>query len=198
MAYGFRPYSGAGGSYNSGGFDRFEIDVAAQNTIDKNIWNGDPVRIETDSGKVVRNTTDVASATPMLGIFVGCEYKDANGEKKFSNHYPTNASNTEAYAFVATNPNQLFKVSGTQASAVFPTATIGQIQPVVFADGDNANGNSGVTINLTGVEADDAAFRILGVVADGTNEVGSNTAFDVYGVFNPLAMYYGSNDQGLV
>jgi hypothetical protein len=198
MAYGFKPVSGAGGSYHSGGFDRFEIDVSAQNTINKNIWNGDPVRIETDSGKVVRNTTAVASATPMLGIFVGCEYKDANGDKKWSNYYPTNSANTEAYAFVATNPNQLFQVSGTQASAVFPTVTIGQIQPVVFADGTNSTGISGVTISLTGTEANDAAFRILGAVQNGSNEVGSNTAFDVYGVFNPLAMYYGSNDLGLV
>lgn len=162
-AYGFKPINLTGGTSFAGSTRRIPID-SAYNT---KIHNGDLVTIATN-GTATRITAE--TGVKIAGVFLGCEYTNANDQLEFSQYYPgTSVSN--AFAVVMDNPSVLCKVAiVTTAGAVDDTLTraaVGANASIEQAlSGDDKTGNS--KIGMTKVVAATASLplRIIDLVED--------------------------------
>ena len=184
MAYGLRRAAKEGDGYNTGGFSEMRIADAYAT----NIFNGDCC--ELSSGNVIVSSgvpqgDDGADAT--IGFFVGCRYTDASGDLKWSQYYAGNSGNTDAYAFICTDPNVLIQVQG---NASWAQDQIGVQNQLVAASGSTSTGNSGWYVaNSSSADTAGGVF-IRGVIKDGKNENSSTPNLLVS--FAPLASIWNS------
>ena len=79
-----------------------------------NLFSGEPVKL-VDAGTVQLATSDgtrsgTIAGTTLLGIFAGCEYRDATGKPTVSPFWPASTSATEITAWVYDDPETLFEV----------------------------------------------------------------------------------------
>ena len=200
-AYGLRPVTHGGYQYNTGGFEEYPIDPSYGTSI----FNGDIVRLTDDYG-VVRNL-EAEVPTPLilvnsgpavtiptnqaLGVFVGCRYVDTNGTPQFAQYYP--GSGTEAFAYVVTDPNAVFRIHSTDEWA---EADLGNtVNPVIGDDaaaGSTSTGNSATQVTSNN-DVDDAALRIIGVVRDGSSITASTDTCELLVRWSsPSCTLYGS------
>jgi hypothetical protein len=164
-AFGFRPVGKVGSGYDGQGQNGYTIE-ANYNTA---IYQGDCVTL---SGGYVT----VATAGPLLGVFVGCQYTDpTTGKPTWKNYYPANTNASDIVAYVVDDPNASFVVqcSGTAAvTAVGRNAQIGT--------GVSGNATTGVSGQQVGVPATGNAtypWKVVGVyAADGNDDVTSDYA----------------------
>jgi len=194
-AYGMVPMQMAGSSYMTGGFDQFAITLLT--AVD--IFYGDLVRFDAATGTVIRGVAPVA-ATPALGVFVGCRYVNESNEQKYAQHYVGSSvagNRKEAYAYVVTDPDVVFKIQGQYSTAAaFAQAEIGQIVNPTVAAGSTTTGLSGNYVDLDDAGADSKALRVIGLVENGSNEApagGTSTTYDILVKWNPVVTVYGSN-----
>ena len=199
-AYGLRPVTHGGYQYNTGGFEEYPIDPSYGTSI----FNGDIVRLTDDYG-VVRNlaaevpTPLILTAGPVvtlptnvaLGVFVGCRYVDTNGTPQFAQYYP--GSGTEAFAYVETDPNAVFRINSTDEWA---EADLGNNVNPAIADGASA-GSTSTGNSLTNVTSNDdvadGALRIVGVIRDGSSITESTDTCDLLVRWSsPSCTLYGS------
>ena len=169
MAYGLRPV-GMGGTkitaYSTGGFSEYPI--VDGSTVD---WlTGDFVELGTD-GYVLRpngatgETPTSGAGLRVIGVVVGFRYDDANSTPVWGQKYTGHASNTNAFAMVVDDPNQVFMIR-SNGNTTF--ADVGANAPVTtFNNTTDANltaGLSGIQL-LHGSIASTAslALRIVGV-----------------------------------
>ena len=200
-AYGLRPVTHGGYQYNTGGFEEYPIDPE----YSIQIFNGDIVRLTDDYG-VIRSTVDeepdpliltdgptiTMPANQALGIFVGCRYVDTNGTPQFAQYYP--GSGTEAFAYVVTDVNAVFRIHSTDEWA---EADLGNnVNPVIVANatpgGSTSTGNSSTKVTSNDDVAD-AALRIVGVVRDGSSITAAADTCDLLVRWSsPSCTLYGS------
>lgn len=127
------------------------------------IYSGDPVKL-VNTGTIEQ----AAAGDRLLGVFQGCQYVAADGEPKFSAHYPASVSiqtGSVIKAFVYDDPNIAYKVQ----SAGTPAQTnVGNLADHVVGTGSSVTGESGATLSGTmGTGA--AGFRILGITEEPGN-----------------------------
>mgnify|MGYP000158485841 FL=1 len=104
--YGLKPINLIGGQVFAGATRQFQI-ASAYGT---SIFNGDVVKLV--AGGTIEKDTGEATATP-VGVFLGCSYVNAQGQTIFQQYFPASTaapSGTVITAFVADDPDQLFKV----------------------------------------------------------------------------------------
>jgi hypothetical protein len=165
--YGLKPVKRADGMAYAGATSQYLIDPAGEAT---NLFNGQVVHIGAD-GYIALSTATGADGTTnalptgtaltgSLGVFVGCEYVNDQGQPTFSQHYPAGALN--AQAFVVDDPNVLFQV---QADGAMDQSDIGANTFFAAAQststGNTATGNSTSAVDAT-TKTTTAAFRIVG------------------------------------
>ena len=170
-AYGLRPIKRADGMSYAGATTEYLIDPAGEAT---NIFHGQVVHIGTD-GYIALSTATGADGTTnafpvgttlygSIGVFMGCEYVNAQGQLIHAQYYPTGyaaPTGTAIKAYVVDDPNVLFQaqLDGAAAQAdigdntFFPTAQS-------TSTGDTATGNSTSALDATTVTTT-AAFRIV-------------------------------------
>lgn len=128
------------------------------------ILNGDLVKIS--NGYIVADTSTNA-ATP-CGVLVGCQYVNSLGQTIQSQYYPASASS--AIAYVADDPNQLFRVavvSGTTTIAGVSRDVVGSNMALVQNTGSTATGNSAVAVLSTSTNTTNTLpVRVIDVVPD--------------------------------
>ena len=144
------------------------------------INNGDIVRIS--SGVIVKETgTTTVSATGVVGVFLGCTYTNpSTGQKLFANSYPGSVVASDILAYVADDPDQLFKVAVTGGST---STTITPISGLVLGDNlaisqpaSNAtvSGNSNIGAYDSGSNtAFTLPLRVVGLVSETTDASGN-------------------------
>tara|TARA_R100000655_G_scaffold8439_4_gene22098 strand:- start:555 stop:1157 length:603 start_codon:yes stop_codon:yes gene_type:complete len=179
MAYGLRPIqAGPGGAYNSGGFTEYPI---ADGETDS-IFTGTFV-VQEASGYVTALATSPVVGSPTvtgmtIGVAVGFRYTDTDGSIKFSTYYP-GGGYTNAFAFVADNPEQRFLIKSDGATV---QADMGLNAPVVSNSGTASNVAQGsTTTGLSTTVLDQSsqatttgiALRLLSIPEDGSNESSS-------------------------
>jgi hypothetical protein len=180
--YGLRPVNRVDGLPYAGATQAFLINPAGTNT---NIFNGSIVALNAD-GYIVLMTSDTGSddstnAFPAgtIGVFVGCQYINAQGQVINSQYYPSGTTGVVT-AFVVTDPNVVFQaqLDGSGAQAVLGSNTfLAAVQST--STGSTQTGNSTVALDAT-VQTAAAAFRIVGFAS------GPGDAFtDVLVKFNP-------------
>jgi hypothetical protein len=183
------PYAGA--------TQTFLIDPAGEAT---NIFYGQVVIIGADGYLALSTATGADITTNNLGgngvgaigVFVGCEYFNAQGQLIFSQFYPSGTTGVVS-AKVITDPNVVFQaqLDGSGAQTVLGTNTFfAAVQST--STGSTTTGNSTSALDAT-VVTTAAAFRIVGFVElEGFSTIGD--AFtDVLVKFNPSAHSYTNN-----
>jgi hypothetical protein len=162
-AYGFKPINLTGGTSYAGSTRRIPIDSA----YDVAMFNGDLVTVAAN-GTATRITLE--TGVKIAGVFLGCEYTNANDQLEFSQSYPgTSVSN--AFAVVMDNPSVLCKVAiVTAAGAVDDTLTraaVGSNASIEQAlGGVTATGNSRLGMTKTVANTATLPLRIIDLVED--------------------------------
>jgi hypothetical protein len=195
--YGLRPVNRVDGMPYAGATQTFLIDPAGEAT---NIFYGQVVIIGADGYLALSTATGADITTNNLGgngvgaigVFVGCEYFNAQGQLIFSQFYPSGTTGVVS-AKVITDPNVVFQaqLDGSGAQTVLGTNTFfAAVQST--STGSTTTGNSTSALDAT-VVTTAAAFRIVGFVElEGFSTIGD--AFtDVLVKFNPSAHSYTNN-----
>ena len=168
--YGLKPVKRADGLAYAGATSQFLIDPAGEAT---NLFYGQVVHIGADGYIALSTATGADGGTNAfptgttlrgsLGVFVGCEYENSEGQTTFSQYYPSGSIN--AKAFVVDDPNVLFQV---QADGAMDQSDIGANTFFVAAQststGRTATGNSTSSVDAT-TKTTTAAFRIVAAVS---------------------------------
>jgi hypothetical protein len=139
------------------------------------IFYGDPVSLVA-SGTIERSDAVAEiDAGDVVGVFAGCEYVDANGDKKFSQHYPAsqNVEGIVAYV-VGSDPMTQYKVKWLNGSGVDitvdPDEAIGNcfdIDTTASAlAGSTFTGNSTMGLDSTTATPGGGNFRVVALAND--------------------------------
>ena len=171
--YGLKPVKRADGMAYAGATSQYLIDPAGEAT---NLFYGQVVHIGAD-GYIALSTATGADGgtnafptgttlTGSLGVFVGCEYVNDQGQPTFAQYYPSGTSNGGAIrAYVVDDPNVLFQV---QADGAMDQSDIGANTFFAAAQststGRTATGNSTSAVDAT-TKTTTAAFRIVAAVS---------------------------------
>ena len=174
-AYGLRPIGLVGSGANSTGVTQYEISATNTNAIYQY-----SIVVPTASGVVDQAGDTAGGTTPALGVLMGVEYHDSVQKKPvFINYWPGSGSvsvdtNYPVKAFVADNPNQLFKVASdasltdrsTALATVFANASLGTSARTGSTDTGSASGALSVSsVNTTAT----LPLRIVGIMDDEAN-----------------------------
>lgn len=164
-AFGFRPVGKAGSGYDGQGLTGYPIAA----NYDTAIYQGDSVTLT--SGNVT-----LATAGPLLGVFMGCSYTDPTTKKPtWKNYYPANTNASDIVALIVDDPNAQFVVqcSGTAAATCRGrNATI-----VTSTAGSAVTGVSGQQVSAPVTGNATHAWKVIGVYeADGNDDVASANA----------------------
>jgi hypothetical protein len=195
--YGLRPINRIDGMPYAGATQTFLIDPAGEAT---NIFYGQVVIIGADGYLAISTATGAdittnnlgGSGVGAIGVFVGCQYVNAQGQVINSQYYPSGTTGVVT-AKVITDPSVAFQaqLDGSGAQSVLGTNTFfAAVQST--STGSTTTGNSTSALDAT-VQTTAAAFRIVGFVeVQGFSAIGD--AFtDVLVKFNPSAHSYLNN-----
>lgn len=186
--YGLRPVKRVDGMPYAGATSTYLIDPAGEAT---NIFYGQVVIIGAD-GYIAISTATGADLTTNnlgganlggLGVFVGCEYVNAQGQVIFSQYYPSGTANGGPIkAYVVDDPNVLFEA---QLDGAADQSDVGANTYFAAAQststGSTRTGNSTSAMTATTVTTA-AAFKIVGFASPVTDAYP-----DVLVKFNPGA-----------
>ncbi len=174
-AYGLRPVGLVGSGANSTGVTQYEI--ASNNT---NAIYQYAICVPLAAGVIDQAGDTAGGTTPALGVLMGVEYVDSVSKKPiWVSYWPGSGSvsvdtNHPVKAFVADNPNQLFKVASdasltdraTALTAVFANASLGTSARTGSSDTGNASGALSVSSIATTATL---PLRIVGIMDDAAN-----------------------------
>ena len=190
--YGLRPINRVDGMPYAGATTTFLIDPAGYNT---NIFYGSVVIINADGYLNISTATGADVTTNNLGgngvgaigVFVGCEYVNAQGQVINAQYYPSGTTGVVT-AKVITDPNVIFQaqLDGSGGQTVLGTNTFfAAVQST--STGSTRFGISTSALDAT-VQTAAAAFRIVGFAS-----TPGDAYTDVLVKFNPSAHSYLNN-----
>ena len=174
-AYGLRPIGLTGSATNSTGVTQYEI--ASDNT---NAIYQYGICVPLAAGVIDYAGATNGGTTQAFGVLMGVEYQDSVQKKPvWINYWPGAGSvsvdtNYPVKAFVADNPNQLFKVASdasltnraTGLAAVFANATLGTSART--GSSDTGVSNSALSVSSIATTAT-LALRVVGIMDDPAN-----------------------------
>jgi len=174
-AYGLIPVGIVGGNANTTGVTEYEI----ANDDTNPIFNGS-ICVPLAAGVIAHAGATSGGTTQALGVLTGIEYVDSGtGKTIWKNFWPGSNSvsvdtNYPVKAFVADNPNQLFRVAtdatltnvATAQAAVFANASLGT-SARTGATGTGKS-NSALSVSSIAVTAT-LPLRIVGIIDDAAN-----------------------------
>ena len=174
-AYGLRPIGLVGSGANSTGVTEYEI--ASNNT---NAIYQYAIVTPTAAGVIDHAGATSGGTTPALGVLMGVQYHDSVQKKPvWLNYWPGSGSvsvdtNYPVKAFVADNPNQLFKVASdasltdraTALAGVFANASLG----TSARTGSTNTGSSDSALSVSSIAVTATLpLRIVGIMDDEAN-----------------------------
>ena len=174
-AYGLRPIGLVGSGANSTGVTQYEI--ASDNT---NAIYQYGIVVPTADGVIDFAGATDGGTTQALGVLMGVEYHDSVQKKPvWLNYWPGSGSvsvdtNYPIKAFVADNPDQLFKVASdasltdraTALATVFANASLGTSART--GSTDTGSSNSALSVSSVATTAT-LPLRIVGIMDDEAN-----------------------------
>ena len=178
--YGLKPINLIGGQVFAGATRLLNIASGYATSI----FNGDVVKLV--STGTIEKDTGQATATP-VGVFLGCSYVNAQGQTVFAQYFPANTTaptGTTITAYVADDPDQLFKVAlvagqtedGNGLTVAFLGRTIiGTNVEMVQNTGSTITGDSKIGVYSAAGNTTTATLplRVIDVVPDTANSSGN-------------------------
>jgi hypothetical protein len=187
--YGLQPINLIGGQVFAGATRQLPITPTIGNgggSINYNValYYGDVVQLSQANSTIIKSTLDT-DATPVpgvVGVFLGCTYTNpVTKQKTFSQYWPGFASGvTDAYAYVADDPDQLYKAASVGNTINTTGLVISAVSQVVV--GNNAtlilNTGSAVTGNSKiGVFANAVSTSLPMRVVDGVPDTATSSGY---------------------
>jgi hypothetical protein len=181
--YGLKPVNLIGGQVFAGATRLRRIASGAGS-----IGYGDPVKFASDGTVVVTTETTTAPATGFAGVFLGCNFvSSVTGQPTYSQAWISGTavkSGTYITAYVADDPDTLFKAVGVTASLVVSTSTgftysnINNNVALVANTLDTVTNDSqqGLLVSSASTTAS-LPMRIVDVVPDTSFDVSGTTYF---------------------
>jgi hypothetical protein len=180
--YGLKPINLIGGQVFAGSTRQRRIDSGASS-----IGFGDPLKFASDGTVVVTTETTAPPDAGFAGVFLGCTYvSSVTGQPTFSQQWTSGTSvktGTYITAYVADNPDTLFKAVGVSASLVVSTTggfvygDIGSNVALVANTLNTSSGDSQQGLLTSSVAVTRSLpIRIVDVVED-TSFVSSGTTY---------------------
>lgn len=164
---GFEPVGFLGNRQFTGAMSKYWIATGATNKI----CYGQPVAIAT-TGTITGLTVTPVIASKCVGIFLGCQYLNSDGNPTFSLKWPAAQASLGAYAYVADDPFTVFRAKILTTSGADATSTIANIgsnalMEVTFPEvGSSGRCGFGVSVATTPDATADRALRIVGLTND--------------------------------
>lgn len=174
-AYGLRPIGLVGSGANTTGVTQYEIASDNSNAIYQY-----EIVVPTADGVIDQAGDTAGGTTPALGVLMGVEYMDSVQKKPvWLNYWPGSGSvsvdtNHPVKAYVADNPNQLFKVASdasltnraTALAAVFANASLG----TSARSGSTNTGSSTAALSVSSIATTATLpLRVVGIMNDEAN-----------------------------
>lgn len=158
------------------------------------IFTGDPITIAAGAGTIT--IAGATNASPVVGVFQGCEYTDANGRRTKQAYWPASTVATNIIAYFTSDPNIEYEI---QANGVVAQTAIGNGAAVVLGTGNTRSGQSNTQLSssLAGANAS-CQFKIVGLGGN-PNYGGANAWGDAFTVLRVViglqarAFQVGSN-----
>lgn len=184
--YGLKPINLIGGQVFAGATRQLPITTSGVNYATA-IFYGDVVQLAS-SGTVIISTldTDTSPVAGVVGVFLGCSYTNpTTKQKQFSQYWPGAASGiTDAMAYIADDPDQLYKVASVGDTADGTGLVIAPVQQtavgtnavLVLNTGSTTTGDSKIGIYSAGTTTS-LPMRIVDVVPDTSYVSGGNIVF---------------------
>jgi hypothetical protein len=179
--YGFKPLNRLDGLPYAGAIRQIPVSAGYATAI----LNGDTVSVDTNGYIVAKTTTDSGDS---VGVLVGCQYVNSNGQTVQGQYYPAAASTTTAlaFAYVVDDPNAVFKVvatngAGTTTPTAYSRTLVGSNVAITVNTGSTATGDSyygidGASANTTNT----LPVRVIDVVPDTATGPANATATTYY------------------
>ena len=171
--YGLKPINSIDGKPYAGAFR--QIPVAA--SFGTAIFFGDTVQID-GTGYLIKSTT--TNSGTIVGVCVGGQYVNSNGQTVEGQYIPASISTTTnyAYAYVVDDQQALFKVAVVTSGTTMGTASradVGSNVALVLNAGSTTTGDSAFAVTLTGAGTTATIpIRVIDVVPE------TATAADTY------------------
>lgn len=176
--YGLKPINLIGGQVFAGATRQIKI-ASGYNT---DIFYGDVVRVSSDG--VIVKEEGTTTVTRVVGVLLGVQFTNPSTKQiQFQQFWPAGTVAADAVAYVADDPDQLFKVAAVSSGttvAFYGRTLIGNNVALVQNSGSTVTGNSAV-----GIDGSSAAvtvslpIRIVDVVPDTANAAGNFCEFIV-------------------
>lgn len=186
--YGLKPVNLIGGLPFAGATRQIPI----ANNYATAIYNGDVVQLNSLANIVI--TTLQNNAAPLagvIGVFLGCTYTNPTTKQKlFSQYYPGNIASDDIMAYVADDPNALFKavnvfsnVADSTSGGLLPTyvsriVSFGTNAELVLNTGSATTGDSKMGVFINNVTTS-LPLRVVDVVPESANSSGNFVEFIV-------------------
>jgi hypothetical protein len=148
--------------------------IPIASTYNTPIYDGDIVRVAA-GGTIQKSTVTVdattAAANNTVGVFVGVQYVNSQGQTVQAQYYPGNTAATSAVAYVIDDPLAAFRVAVTLANSAMSTVNqsiVGTNMAIVQGTGSNTTGNSALSVVATNAQGNAAALpvRVIAVIPD--------------------------------
>ena len=177
--YGLVPVKNADGSPYCGARDAFQIASGLANNIGYGSLvklDGGRIEIATGTGADATTNNFAVNGGGAAGVFVGCEYVNAQGQLVFDQLFPTTTAaptGTKIIAYVVTDPGVTYQVQSTGA---VPDTDIGQ--NVTFSAAQNATTSVNTVTGKSNMAVGAAATATKGFKIVGTSDRGDSVAGD--------------------
>ena len=186
--YGFKPIQRLDGLPYAGQTRQIPIAAAYATAI----LNGDTVALDSTGYLVAKTTTNSGDS---IGVLVGCQYVNSNGQTVEGQYYPAAASTATnlAFAYVVDDPNATFRVVATVAGSTTPTAytrdaLVGKNVALVAGAGSTATGDSAYGIDgSSATTVGTLPLRVVDVIPDtatGPRTASATTYYEFMVKFN--------------
>jgi hypothetical protein len=178
--FGFRQYSGTGSAPT---YEQVAAKIKSDYTTA--VFFGDAV-LQDANGYITR--AGDGPTTQLAGVFVGCKYLSVSQKRTvWSNYWPGSDNNGDIEAYIVNDPNAKFLVQAGSSTNVTQAAVGASISLSGGANGNTANGISGMCVDTIGTSST-APFRVVGLVTEpaGTNgtDAASNANYVIVAFLN--------------
>ena len=186
--YGLKPINLIGGQPFAGATRQIPIGSNYATAI----YNGDVVQLNS-SGNVIITVlqNDATPIAGVIGVFLGCTYTNpATKQKLFSQYYPGGVVADDIMAYVADDPNALFKVVNVTSNVA--NSASGGLLPAYLSRANSFGTNAELVLNTGSATTGDSKmgvfinnvtsslpFRVVDVVTDTANSSGNFVEFVV-------------------
>lgn len=199
--YGLVPVKNADGSPYTGARDAFRIASGLAN----NIGFGSVVKLHAGRIEIATGTGADEGANNLavntggaIGVFVGCEYINGQGQLIFDQHFPTGTTaptGTIITAYVVTDPGVTFMAQSTGAiddDVIGQNVTFSAAQdPTSSVNTTTGKSNMAIGAAATGTKA----FKIVGL-SDRPGSTAGDAKTDCLIKFNPAYHQFGTGVVG--